>query len=358
MKYQLKIFSITLIILISTLLLNSVLSLASFEKIYVSSLVSTFEIVGENVKRKIEQSLKFGKPLDKFQGMDMLLDEVIEKNLLISQVAVLDMQHTLLYKKTSENVARTHPKTIPPLNSDAKETYTTLYKGYYYTYLPLLDRRNLAVGYVNLIYSRNVVYDKLAKMATENLKVLWVLMLITSTSLILFLAMLISRPIQKETSSIKKLLTWPLSTMQIGELNKLEFIKNSHNEMPDLIKVGEDETLHDLAKLKTKYDYVNVDKIKNELELLEYNTLLYVESACNAISRIPNIDRLRKDIKEGFERLTVFYKELSELKDNGALSTELMEVIDMVRTKIEYLQYELEPIFVNSFFVDDEAESA
>jgi len=62
MRFQLRIIAVTLAILITTLVLNSVLSLASFEKLYLTSLVSTLELAGKNLKRKIEQALRFGKP--------------------------------------------------------------------------------------------------------------------------------------------------------------------------------------------------------------------------------------------------------------------------------------------------------
>ncbi len=44
MRFQYKIIFVTLAILVATLLLNSVLSLASFEKIYVASLISMYEV--------------------------------------------------------------------------------------------------------------------------------------------------------------------------------------------------------------------------------------------------------------------------------------------------------------------------
>ena len=75
MNFNLKIIFVTLAILILSLLLNSFLSIASFEKVYVASLISTTEIAGANLKVKIEQSLRFGKPLDRFKSMDNLLEK-------------------------------------------------------------------------------------------------------------------------------------------------------------------------------------------------------------------------------------------------------------------------------------------
>ena len=97
MKFQFKIILTTLAILIVALVLNSVLSLASFEKLYVASLVSTYEIAGKNLKRKIEKSLRFGKPLTKFTGMERLFAEILDTNPNISAVSITTPDRQVRY---------------------------------------------------------------------------------------------------------------------------------------------------------------------------------------------------------------------------------------------------------------------
>ena len=113
MRFQYKIIFVTLAILVATLLLNSVLSLASFEKIYVASLVSMYEVAGRNLKRKIEQSLRFGKPLDKFRGMEQLLEDVREKNPGITLVGVGAPDGKILYHIDTQKIGKNFH--IPPL---------------------------------------------------------------------------------------------------------------------------------------------------------------------------------------------------------------------------------------------------
>ena len=173
MKFQAKIFLAVLAILILTLVLNSVLSLASFEKLYVSSLISTYEMVGKNLKRKIEQSLRFGKPLDKFKGMNIILVNTVKKNPDISFVAVGELDGTILYRSSESDASR---KFRYPVPADLAETgvRTELFGTEYVTYLPLKDRSAKAVGALTLTFSRNVVYRQLKAMAGK-LGARWVL---------------------------------------------------------------------------------------------------------------------------------------------------------------------------------------
>lgn len=74
-RARLELIISALILLILALGFNAMLSLSSLEKLYVKSIVSKYSIVGTDLKRNIEKSLKFGKNINKFVNMDKLLEE-------------------------------------------------------------------------------------------------------------------------------------------------------------------------------------------------------------------------------------------------------------------------------------------
>ncbi|MCP4702085.1 MAG: hypothetical protein GY862_35285, partial [Gammaproteobacteria bacterium] len=203
MKFEITIIFVTLVILVTTLLLNSALSLASFEKIYVRSLVSTYELTGKNLKRKIEPSLRFGKPLENFKGMERFLAEVMENTPGLSYAGIVSPAGKILHhtdkSKAGELLAL-------PVFDEKEQVHSSLVKGSYLTFLPLYNRAKKTVGFIYLSFSRDVIYQKLKLMAAESLNVLWLLLLSTSLGLILLLAVWIVQPIRRELTGICEVL--------------------------------------------------------------------------------------------------------------------------------------------------------
>ena len=83
-KFKLIISSLVLLLL--ALGFNTFLSLSSLEDIYVGSTFSKYSAIGSDLKRNIEKSLKFGKKLDKFVGLNVLLEKtrqhLLDQNML------------------------------------------------------------------------------------------------------------------------------------------------------------------------------------------------------------------------------------------------------------------------------------
>ena len=72
---KLKLIGGALILLILALGFNALLSLNSLEKLYVESIASQYSAVGKDLQRNLEKSLRFGKNIRKFVGMDKILKE-------------------------------------------------------------------------------------------------------------------------------------------------------------------------------------------------------------------------------------------------------------------------------------------
>jgi len=77
---KLRLVLSALVLLVLALGFNALLSLSSLEKLYVESIVSKYSIIAKDLERNIENSLRFGKSIEKFVGMDQLLNQT-KKNL-------------------------------------------------------------------------------------------------------------------------------------------------------------------------------------------------------------------------------------------------------------------------------------
>ena len=91
MKFRLIIGAVMLLVL--ALDFNALLSLNSLEKLYVESIASRNSAIGKDLQRNIEKYLRFGKPIEKFIGMEKLLGETKENVLsrITSDIAVEEM---------------------------------------------------------------------------------------------------------------------------------------------------------------------------------------------------------------------------------------------------------------------------
>lgn len=79
------------------LFLNTALSILTLNKIYSKSLLSTYTVIGDYYVEKIQRSLKFGKSLDNFVGMDKLLTAMKEENPDIDQIFIYSSEKKYLF---------------------------------------------------------------------------------------------------------------------------------------------------------------------------------------------------------------------------------------------------------------------
>ncbi|MDD2390932.1 MAG: MFS transporter [Desulfobacterales bacterium] len=89
-----------LVLLILSLGFNAMLSLTSLEKLYVESTVSQYRVMGKDLQRNIQKSIRFGKKIEKFVGMDSILLKTRQN--IIGKINVAIMPDT----KTDTNLSR------------------------------------------------------------------------------------------------------------------------------------------------------------------------------------------------------------------------------------------------------------
>ncbi len=299
MRFQLRIIAVTLVILITALVLNSVLSLASFEKLYLSSLVSTIELAGKNLKRKIEQALRFGKPFETFKGLDSLLAEVLRDNPEISSVGVSNPQGKILYNTDEDRIGKEFPLPLPVFQRQ-DTTRSRLVDETYITFLPLFDRSEALVGVIHLSFPRTVITRRLQFMATENAKVLALVVALTSLGLIIGMTLWLTRPLRGNILEIGNRL------IAAKEPQEYDRPPGDNDEVSERDKeVLEDSSVPgpaiELPLLQE--DFLQIRKIQNEIKQLEWTVDMMVSHCRNLVWQVRAFEERGLSVATGCDEL-------------------------------------------------------
>ncbi|RPH48413.1 MAG: hypothetical protein EHM85_17165 [Desulfobacteraceae bacterium] len=179
-----KIILIVVGILSLSYSLGMFLSVLSFEKIYLKTLTSKYEIIGKDLKHKIETALKFGKRIDGFVGMENLVKPLYGQSEDISEIFLADQDgNNLFFSGKAEFIVASgstvtdadavkiirhsfYANKILPLRRlfdwNAKSTVIREYEGKYYLMIPIVPPFGGNKGILGIAFSKSVIDDKKA----------------------------------------------------------------------------------------------------------------------------------------------------------------------------------------------------
>ncbi len=172
------------VVLIVAQLINSSLSISSFEKLYRSSLLAKYQIVANDLTRKIETAINLGKPLENFHGMDRILQAIMDLEPTLENILVTLPNGTILYS-TNTALLQT-PIQISPLpdfslkqdNSvtEAHENLVIRQDRWYYVVLPVYYRDKEWVGNLYIQFDQQVINHQIYQMISEGGKYLGIVL--------------------------------------------------------------------------------------------------------------------------------------------------------------------------------------
>lgn len=207
MHFRLKIFSATLAILLFTLVLNSVLSISSFERIYSRSLISIMESAGISLKQDIERGVLLGKPLDAFEGMDRMLSDFLESNPKVDNVAVSIDAGEIKYFQGNERNGLELLFRYASKHYGQKESRDSFEQSQYLLYIPVFHRAEEEPrGAVLLSFSQTVIIERITEMAYGALSRLGWSLGLTALVLVVLLGLFVVRPIRNDLEKIRQAL--------------------------------------------------------------------------------------------------------------------------------------------------------
>jgi hypothetical protein len=179
-----KIILIVVGILSLSYSLGMFLSVLSFEKVYFKALTSKYEILGKDLKHKIETALKFGKRLDGFVGMENLVKPLYGQSEDISEIFLADEEgNNIFFSGKAEFIVASGStatdadalkiishsfnanKTLPVsrlFDWNAKSAVIREHEGKYYLMIPIMPAFGGKKGILGIAFSKSVVDDKKA----------------------------------------------------------------------------------------------------------------------------------------------------------------------------------------------------
>jgi uncharacterized membrane protein YciS (DUF1049 family) len=300
MRFQTKIILASLTILVLTLGLNSLLSISSFGNVYEKSLISTYEAGGKNLKRKIEQSLQFGKPLDNFQGMEKLLEDFISQNQNILFSGITDNSNKIIYHSNPEQIGKTRKKDVPESNN------------YHLSFIPLHSSPDKTEGYLFFGFSSKIVSNKIKEMIFSNLKVLILVLFVTGFFLVFLLKILIALPLKLKIRKI---------------LKNLYNLENNFNKESSLKK---DNEIHNLEMSIQNFSSSYL-KSRTEIELFKNEFAQLKKEAREKISK--SQEEIKKYLKTNPEIYKSFELRNQKILNYLKICSELIESDDLTGKK-------------------------
>ncbi len=185
---------------------SSLFSVLSFEEHYLSAMTSKYEILGKDLKRRIEQALKFGKSLEHFIGIEKLAEPIIRQADDIDEIFLGDEAGHLWYtsKGMSSSSAGQAPLTLdtatvdptPKHKPQMQESSRLRFKeGRYFLLFPVTAAFGKQKGVLGLAFSRDALQRKKDLLVKQALFNLGLSVCITAALLFLMIEFGFSRPL-------------------------------------------------------------------------------------------------------------------------------------------------------------------
>lgn len=205
-RVKLKLIASAFVLLVLALGFGALLTMSSLEKLYVSSIVSEYQVVGKDLQRNLEQALRFGKNIQKFVGMNRMLEET-KKNLTskvgISKasqsgrtdslgrsrinVSVVLPDGTILYSADEQILGTVLPKKVLASQGTESGTPYIKFQGEYYVTLPVHGRDQNPVATVVMTFDERQIDPFLDAILRHDIIVISAILLSSTLLLILLL---------------------------------------------------------------------------------------------------------------------------------------------------------------------------
>jgi predicted MFS family arabinose efflux permease len=245
-----KLIFSAIFLLIISLSFNALLTLGSLEKLYVESTVSQYRIIGTDLQRNIDRSLRYGKRIDKFVGMDRILSETkyslttkylkgqarIQWKDIDLNVAIALPDWKIIYSTDKNMIDTQMPKAArvdytDKIKENASKTLSdwTEYKDRYYITLPVKGGESKDwAGTVIIDFNDTQIKAFLKNIFVNNMKMIGAILMIGSLLLIISLTFIVYRSknnLPRILISIVMLIIIGISQAVFSLINSYEFKK-------------------------------------------------------------------------------------------------------------------------------------
>lgn len=177
---RLKLLVTTLAILVLAMAFNGGLSISSLEKLSLNSLIARYQVVANAFRSQVSQSVRYGKPLERFFGITRLMEDVRSDLPDLSNILVTSTQGAVLYSLDEAMVGKTWPEMagedIKVLGSAGGHTDYKAGQAYYVEFpIEVQEQGSSEItvkGKVVFSFPEDLVQARLKTVILENLDVL------------------------------------------------------------------------------------------------------------------------------------------------------------------------------------------
>jgi predicted MFS family arabinose efflux permease len=189
-KSKFRFLLITVLILVFGQVFIAALTVSSFEKIYLETFVSNINIFENYFKRKVENALRFGKPLDKFLGITALMAEFKEKHPEIHNIIIFDDEGKVLYSLSDFGRPEAPPAFRRDGNSEAETSEEEVHRvglgNQYHVLNPIRGPGGKRVGMLSFSFLKERISSRNRELWRWNAQIVAMITLV-GAALLLFL---------------------------------------------------------------------------------------------------------------------------------------------------------------------------
>ena len=258
-----KIVLLVLAIIAVSQALGTFLSVLSFEDVYLKALLSKYDILGTDLNRKIEQAMKFGKPLDRLLGMDEMAEELFRRAEELEEASVFDLAGRPLFsfQKVQFVVARGpvdeaasgRSKVLLGGEEGLETRYTgdlqdfqgpwplvRLTRGKYRLVFPIKPPFGATKGYLELAFSKSVLDAKTWELVRRSVTKLIAAIALTGLAAALLIRFLFVNPARRQVREMEAALFSDEETGTVGDPEAVEEIRRVRRSLEAYVAMAVD----------------------------------------------------------------------------------------------------------------------
>ncbi|MCT4593096.1 MAG: MFS transporter [Anaeromicrobium sp.] len=335
-------FRSTIVLIIVVFSLTGFMNINSFEKKYTDSLISTNVIHGKNFIRKTEYSIRYGKNIDSFYGMNKLLGDWLKKQDNTLGARIITNDNKVVYESFIDKTYP-FPNELRKLNNfNGGEVYKSkLYKNNYHIMVPIRDVNSNWIGTFEYFFPKSVITNVITSFKN---KLLGLLVICSLSALILLKIYTSKGNFFNPTRGIKKS-KLIISLLLIIGIIQIFYVFLSYNLFNNAyMHISKQNALNASQTLKR-----DIQKVINKGVSYEnlHNLEDHMDETVNVVPQIESINLVggKRSYKSGLNNIeNEFLINIPLIKDiNGTTGN-----LD-IRISKEYIMSSLKEIFLDTF---------
>lgn len=191
-----------MILILISLGFTGVYNLSKFRKNLEDSLLQTYAIAGSQGVRFIEYSVRYGKDLERFFGIQELLLNIKQLSSSINDIHLFDTDKNLLYTTgVKENIKTGHTGRIDTENDSGAQVFMS--EDEYHIILPIHGKSDEVIGFIDIATNPDNVVGRIGRCT---MRMLFYLALVLVLAPVILLLYSIKGPLFKESQTDTRLL--------------------------------------------------------------------------------------------------------------------------------------------------------